>query len=543
MPPRVQSSFREPTDMGFWAKSVRIFKYLCDHGTQSVRRVARKTGFSKSSVHRLTQAMQRRDHHPESWLWETAEGRQWLTRLVIATLYTFGLKRGVGLDTISEFFVRLHLATQVGCSASALRGVMQTVEATLLETALTWEQVGQIHEDVREIIGAVDETFLERMILVFMDLPTGYLLLEEVAEDRTYATWKALVEERLKALGAHVLYLVSDRAKALVQLAETGLECLSMPDFFHVVPDIVKSYSLPIGQRLRHARQDLTKAQEVLARRQGLPQATRDASEAKALVEARQAEVTRWEEAHHTYRGHLESLSLTLHPFAIADAAPQTSAQVATRLHAAVDAIDTWAERHQLPARHPAMQKVRTQIPALAALVDLWWQGVWQDVEPFVLSPRWRRWVQELLLPLVYWERQAAQTRCGRRKAMIVQALEVLRAAFDQHAITQRLAPQILADWHAWATTRVNAFQRASSAVEGRNGYLSQMHHNQRGLPTRRYKVWTVIYHFDCRAVDGTTPASRFFGRSFPDLFETVLGHIDALPRPRQRKRAVVLRS
>jgi DNA-binding IclR family transcriptional regulator len=111
MPPRVQSSFREPTDMGFWAKSVRIFKYLCDHGTQSVRRVARKTGFSKSSVHRLTQAMQRRDHHPESWLWETAEGRQWLTRLVIATLYTFGLKRGVGLDTISEFFVRLHLAT------------------------------------------------------------------------------------------------------------------------------------------------------------------------------------------------------------------------------------------------------------------------------------------------------------------------------------------------------------------------------------------------------------------------------------------------
>ena len=47
-------------------------------------------------------------------------------------------------------------------------------------------------------MGAVDETFLERMILVFMDLTTGYLLLEEVAEDRTYVTWKALVEERLK---------------------------------------------------------------------------------------------------------------------------------------------------------------------------------------------------------------------------------------------------------------------------------------------------------------------------------------------------------
>ena len=39
------------------------------------------------------------------------------------------------------------------------------------------------------------------MILVFMDLATGYLLLEEVADDRTYATWKALVEERLNGSG------------------------------------------------------------------------------------------------------------------------------------------------------------------------------------------------------------------------------------------------------------------------------------------------------------------------------------------------------
>jgi hypothetical protein len=60
--------------------------------------------------------MARRDIHPESWLWETAEGRQWLTRLMVATLSTFGFQRGGGVDTMSEFFVRLRLATQVGCS-------------------------------------------------------------------------------------------------------------------------------------------------------------------------------------------------------------------------------------------------------------------------------------------------------------------------------------------------------------------------------------------------------------------------------------------
>ena len=254
--------------------------------------------------------------------------------------------------------------------------------------------------EVREIIGAVDETFLERMLLVFMDLATGYLVLEEVADDRTYATWKELVDERLKALGTGILYMVSDRAKALIQLAEQGLECLSMPDFFHVIHELTKSYSLAIGRHLKQAHQDLTKAQ--------MP--WRDARAAPTCIMLpqrsqrwwRRAKVQQWEAVQHTYRHHLETLSLTLHPFRIADSTPQTSAQMASQLYAVVDAIEALARCHQLPARPHAMTKVRNQIPALAALVDFWWQGVWQDVEPCGLSPRWRRWVQEGLLPLVY---------------------------------------------------------------------------------------------------------------------------------------------
>jgi len=90
-------------------------------------------------------------------------------------------------------------------------------------------------------------------MVVFQDLPTGYLVLEDVADDRTCATWQTLVDARLKALGTEVLYLVSDRAKALIQLAEKGLECLSMPDFFHLMHDLVKSYALAIGRRLQQA--------------------------------------------------------------------------------------------------------------------------------------------------------------------------------------------------------------------------------------------------------------------------------------------------
>jgi len=158
-----------------WAKSLRIFNAIRANGTQSIRRLAERPGLSKSSVYRHTQAMARRDRHPESWLWETAEGRGWLLRLVGAALFLFGLKRGVGAETLSEFFGRLRLEAHVGCSPSARRGVRHALEQAILKTAAAWEHDGVAHGERRPIIGAVDATFLQRLRLVFVELASGYL--------------------------------------------------------------------------------------------------------------------------------------------------------------------------------------------------------------------------------------------------------------------------------------------------------------------------------------------------------------------------------
>ena len=528
--------------MGFWDKSLRIFKCLCDNGKQSIRQVAQQTELSKSSIHRLKHAMERRDHYPESWFWETEEGHRWFIRLVVATLYTFGLKRGVGAETIREFFVRLRLEMHVGCSPSALRGLMDVLEQATLETAQAWEREGIAAGETRPIIGAVDETFLERMMLVFMDLVSGYLVFEEVAQDRTYATWHALVKARLGTLGVGVLYLVSDRAKALIKLADTGLDCLSIPDLFHLLHDLVKSYSLPLWSRLRQARQALRQAQERLATCQAADPRGTVVLQAQACVEASEAVVQRWEGVHSAYRHHFENLSLMVHPWRLVDSTRQTSADVERQLRAEIVAMETLAETQALPIKKQALEKVCRQLAALSAVVDFWWQAVWQDLPPQVaLTPMGERWVDELLLPLMYWQEQVSRTRCPKRKARMLQALKAVEAAFVAHPFRQQLTPMVLAGWKAWAAEHVRAFQRASSAVEGRNGYLSQMHHNHRGLPKRRYKVWTVLHNFDCRAADGTTPAARFFRREFPDLFETVLSKIDDLPRPRQRNQALAI--
>lgn len=528
--------------MGFWTKSRLIFNSFRDNAKASIRQVALQTGLSKSSVHRLGKTMARRNTHPESWFWETEEGRQWLIRLGVAVLYHFGLKRGVGAETMSAFFACLHLEQHLGCSSSSLRTVMDKLETLVLETTGAWEREGIAEAQMGPIVGAVDETFLQRMMLVFTDLVSGYILHEETADDRSYETWHERVRTRLEPMKTDVLYLVSDRAKALIKLAKTGLECPSIPDLFHLLHDLAKGYSLSIFRQLQAARQQLTQAQEKLAKCQVEGASEAQIESTQAQVAAGKARVEHWQEVRDTYRGHLEAISLQVHPWRLEDSIPQSAQEVQARLAAEVTALQALIETNGLPLKQKVLDKARKQLADLAAVIDVWWQGVRQDAHhQIVLTPEWANWMEAYLLPLMYWERLVSRTRGRRRKAKMVAALQAAQAAFEAHPLTAQLAPEVLAGWKAWAAEHAKTFQRASSAVEGRNGYLSQMHHNHRGLPKRRYRVWSAIYNFDCQASDGSTPASRFFRQEFPSLFEAVLSQIDELPLPRQRQTAVAL--
>jgi tellurite resistance protein len=336
------------------------------------------------------------------------------------------------------------------------------------------------------------------------------------------------------------LYLVSDRAKALIKLAHTGLGCPSIPDLFPLGHDLAKGYSLGIFGRLRQATRDLEQAKQRLETLQKNTQAERVAIEqAQALVAACATAVHHWQEVGSAWRQRLSNLSRILHPWRLADSIRQTSEEVEEQLHAELEAIETLLATNRLPMKQDTLDKVRKQLAGIAALVDLWWQTVRHDLTQLAMTPRWTQWVAEVLLPLMYWHEQLRRTRCLGQKAQMALALQAVEEAFERHPCTRQLTPEVLAGWKAWAADHAKAFQRASSAVEGRNGYLSQMQHNHRGLPTRRYQVWTALHNFDCRAADGTTPASRFFRRSFPDLFESVLSQIDELPMPRQRRQAI----
>jgi hypothetical protein len=217
---------------------------------------------------------------------------------------------------------------------------MQTLAQAIVEMGHAWEQDATTAGEGPEIMGAVDATCLERLLLVLLDLPTGYLLLEEAVEERRYAPWQGRVDQRLAPLGAPGRSLVSDRAKARIQLAEPGLEGLSIPDVFHLVHDIVKSSSLAMGRQLRQARQALPQAEDRLQRHQEREPRQAVTREATRQVEIPPADVRRWETSQRADRQRLEPLSLTRHPCALADSACQTSQQVASRVQGPVEAIE-----------------------------------------------------------------------------------------------------------------------------------------------------------------------------------------------------------
>ena len=174
--------------MSYWQKIQSIASKAQEIGTESVRKLSAATGYSKSSIHRHLQAQKRRNRYPESQLWESAAGQQWLSRLVVASLLDLGIKRGVGAESLSSFFAHLRIDSHVGISPSALRRVQKQLDALIIEYGEEHQRQGIQAGGPQEIVGGVDETFMAQMILVMLDLPSGYLLLEEFSPNRTTQT-------------------------------------------------------------------------------------------------------------------------------------------------------------------------------------------------------------------------------------------------------------------------------------------------------------------------------------------------------------------
>ncbi len=147
------------------------------------------------------------------------------------------------------------------------------------------------------------------------------------------------------------------------------------------------------------------------------------------------------------------------------------------------------------------------------------------------------QWLTTKLLPTIYWHQKMVQTKTPKLREKYHQAWQLAIEQLNLHPLTRQLSIDEIQRWQIWAETMARQFHRSSSAVEGRNGVLSQMYHNGRGFTEKRLRALTVVHNYFIKREDGTTAAMRLFGVEHPDLFTGLQDQMGALPLPRKQFR------
>jgi Family of unknown function (DUF6399) len=524
------------------SRDIKIFAHIVEFGRQSLRQIAQATGQSKDQVARSLTVLGRRDQFPESPLWETEAGQAWLHRLVLATVYEFGLKGNQGADRMAEFLKRIRVDSQLGISPSALRTLMGRMEAELVEFQQQQEQQQRSQGGAeRDIIASGDETWLgDQLVLVLLELSSGYLLLEEAAADRSYETWAARAQVRVTQLGLRVRHFISDRGKSLIKLATASLGCGAGADLFHAQYGISKWLGCALHGKVGRACKRLKEAEAKLASLKAKEREPEKMTAQAQRVQQCQEELRGIEADQQAYSETQRSISAAVHAFSLADNTPQCSAQVEGRLQEQAHRFEQIAKEQALSDKKDAAGKFKRQIKDVASTVDAWWLWTHESLGELRPTPQVRNWLLSSLLPVIYWDQQVHKTQNPDMKKLDETAWRKAQAAYETHPVTLTISKQEVDRWRSWAEWACGNFHRASSAVEGRNGCLSQSYHNGRGLTRNRLAALTAIHNYDTRWDDGSTPAQRLFKEPFPDLFEWLIGQMDALPLPRKARQRIV---
>jgi hypothetical protein len=199
-----------------------------------------------------------------------------------------------------------------------------------------------------------------------------------------------------------------------------------------------------------------------------------------------------------------------------------------------IDTIRTIAQQEHLSETcMDRLEKAQRGVPKMQATVECVSGYVRQQVNRLELAPPPSFALQAPLIPSYSLDR-VAQRRTVTEGEPLRELAERRRAPLCEPGGTfGQLSAEAQAQLHQRAQTLAAVFQRSSSNVEGRNGYLSLRNHQLRGLDLPRTReCLTAIHNFFLTRPDGTTAAARFFGQKPRSMFATIWASVELAPAP-----------
>lgn len=472
---------------------------LLEASGAGIAQVAKTLGLPRTTLQHWVTLRHAIDQEPALVSFLTSScGLAFLHRLTISVHLVFGLMGSASARLMSRFFELTGLSVFVASSktvcndlqrqATELTRTFAQEERERLNTALCADLGGA----TRSITLACDETFhRQRVCLVAIEPLSGFICTEAYVSDRKLSTWILAARRGLRGLPFTVVQLVADGGTSLEALS-THFQAPLSPDLFHLLHPLVEQVLRPATRYVKELQEKKKMSSDELAAAQ------------------RQVE---------SLRLALRELNVAYHPLDLARGKWQPPHRALRRLRDALETLAEVIQKLDLGARAAAaLASFQKHLPALEAVLH---RAQKQRLACLAALPPVERLQVDALARSASLCRVARSARAAERKRLRILAEDIEQAIVTQTRPEHGLMAQEI----------VSFFERSTSCVEGRNGYLELWHHAHHRLSQARLEALTAIHNFVIQRDDGTTAAERLFGHKSLDLFSFLLERM-APPRP-----------
>lgn len=481
---------------------------------------------------------------------QSLPGLAFLHRLVLGIHVVCTEVGACGIRLVCLLLQLTGLDLFVAASYGTQHQVNRQVEEAIV--AYRHEESARLSKDMppKAITLAKDETFTGGLCLVAIEPKSNYILLEQAAPGRDQDTWHALMEQALAGLNCQVIQSTSDEAPGLLAYVAHHLGAHHSPDLFHGQHALVQAVSGPMAAKQRAAAKAATEAQERFEQGQRHVQGVGDAPQkrgpgrppkAAASLEqlAQEVQATRLE--HQRLSAQREQVAQSIrtigqvyHVVDLERGVRRNGQLIAADIHAQMATIRRVAQHEGLSQTClDRIDKAERVVPKMQATIEFVSGYVRQQVRQLDLTPLGSYAMHAHLMPSCYLER-VAQTRTVSAGEPLRELAERLRTPlFEPGGAFAELSEAQQNQLNQQAKELAEVFQRSSSNVEGRHGYLSLRNHQLRGLDRPRKRAClTTVHNFFLTRADGTTAAERFFGQKPRSLFAAILASVALPPAP-----------
>jgi hypothetical protein len=383
-----------------------------------------------------------------------------------------------------------------------------------------------------------------------MDPDSNFILVEQSAQARDQTTWHELMAPALAPLNCRVIQSTSDEAPGLLAYVAHYLEAHHSPDLFHVQHELVKAVSGPMATKERAAHKAISEATEQLERLQTHSISTDDEPEkrgpgrppkapvrleqAEQALEAACREHARLAAQREQVKASLRGIGHDYHFVDLERGVRRNGRLIASDIQEHIEQIRTVAQQEGLSQSClERIEKAERVVPKMQATIEFVSGYVRQQVRQLDLTPPVSYAMHAHRIPSCSLER-VAQTRTVQAGEPLRELAKRLRTPlYEPGGALAALSEAQQSALHQQAQELAEVFQRSSSNVEGRNGYLSLRNHQLRGLDRPRKRAClTAVHNFFLTRTDGTTAAERFFGQKPRSMFTAILASVEIPPAP-----------